>query len=561
MPDDLQNFATKDLATKKIEEDLLEAAHKGQEQLNTFVQERLLPCDKRKTKFRDPLRKNKPLTFSSIFEIGKFHKRTGKEKAIKADRKVLQRLITAYEAGRNVDLSDVMTHELSAVPQALAEMNGSLRTGSKAILAQVLTETIPCPPEIEATELGDESTLIIDGQALVIAIGKPKEAATFGDLADVFVRAVLQGGASFHRVDVLFDRYYEASIKGRTRERRGQGSRAIRRLIEGRDVPLPSKWESFMAHPDNKADLARFISQQLMLKAPTNKIIVVAGGFSDEERAESSDQSVDTDKLEAKHEEADTRMILHCVESSASSIVVAATDTDVLVLLLAHFHRISCNKVWLKAGTAKKRKYIPIHAIVEQLSSQEMLETLPAFHALTGSDTTSYLAGHSKKTCWKVFRQHHGLLKHLGEGNLDEDSITNAELFICKVYNIPHVDKVDKARSIMFTKAQATEKLPPTTDALSFHIKRTHYQALVWRQAHIQYPKLPPPETMGWKLEEASLVPILMSLPPIPESCMELITCNCTTRCMSALCKCKKSHLPCTRACKCRTTNDTCSNG
>lgn len=33
-------------------------------------------------------------------------------------------------------------------------------------------------------------SVIIDGQALVRAIGKPKEAVTFGDLANVFVSAV-----------------------------------------------------------------------------------------------------------------------------------------------------------------------------------------------------------------------------------------------------------------------------------------------------------------------------------------------------------------------------------
>lgn len=83
------------------------------------------------------------------------------------------------------------------------------------------------------------------------------------------------------------------------------------------------------------------------------------------------------------------------------------------------------------------------------------------------------------------------------------------------------------------------QRLPPTGDALSFHIQRAHYQTAVWRQANEQYPDLPEPETMGWRMEGASLVPTLMFLPPVPDSCMELITCNCAKRCMSARCKCK----------------------
>ena len=66
-PEDLQNIASKDLVTKEIECDLLAAKQKGQEQLNQFVEERILPCENRKVKFRDPLTKNKTLTFSIVW--------------------------------------------------------------------------------------------------------------------------------------------------------------------------------------------------------------------------------------------------------------------------------------------------------------------------------------------------------------------------------------------------------------------------------------------------------------------------------------------------------------
>ena len=316
-----------------------------------------------------------------------------------------------------------------------------------------------------------------------------------------------------------------------------------------------------MAHPENKADLANFLSHQLMLKAPGNKTIVVSGGFSDEQKAESSSQEVDTDSLKACHEEADTRMILHCMNNQTSSIVVAARDTDVLVLLLAHFHEMPSTRVWLKAGTAAKRKYIPIHTIADCLAFNETtMKVITAFHAITGSDTTSYLFKHGKKTCWKVFQEHSQLLEGLGQGELDEATAKDVELFICKVYNALNASTVNKARAILFVKSCAPESLPPTSDALSFHIKRAHYQTAVWRQANKEYPELPPPETMGWKLDGTSLVPVLMSLPPVPDSCIELTSCNCTARCMSPRYKCKMSYLRCTAACKCRTTDDICSN-
>jgi len=559
--DCLQNIVTKDLVTPEIERDLLSAKQKGQEQLMHFIEERVIPKEERVTKFRDPLSKNKPLTFNSLFEVTRSRTGSVKEKAIKADRKILQRLITAYEAGRDVNLDEILCHELLPVPLALAEMNGNLRSGSKAIFSQVLTADVPCPPMLEQGELGGQATLIIDGQAMVIALGRPHGAVTFGDFADHFVTGVLQSGAPYKRIDILFDRYYDISIKAGTRKKRGCGARPIRRPIENRNVPLPIRWDNFLAHPDNKADLARFLSQQLILCAPNNKIIVVGGGFSEEERVEASVPDVETDMLEAKHEEADTRVIIHCIECKSSHAVVAARDTDILVLLIAHFHRMPCTRLWLKAGTSKKRKYIPVHTIVEQLHfGENVLEILPAFHALTGCDTTSYIGGHSKKSCWKVFLENHNLLKDLGNGEFTNEVKKNAEKFICRVYGVSNVDTVNKARSQMFVKSCAPDGLPPTSDALSFHVMRCHYQALVWRQADKRRPVLPSPEVMGWSLEANALVPILMSLPAVPESCMELISCKCSTRCRFAHCKCRKARLGCTAACKCRDNDNKCHN-
>ena len=83
----LQNIATKDVTTKEIERDLLNTSSDGQKQLNQFVQERLLFSFE--IKFRDPLHKNKPMTFASLYEPTKSLK-TGKEKekVITVDRLV-----------------------------------------------------------------------------------------------------------------------------------------------------------------------------------------------------------------------------------------------------------------------------------------------------------------------------------------------------------------------------------------------------------------------------------------------------------------------------------------
>ena len=43
---------------------------------------------------------------------------------------------------------------------------------------------------------------------------------------------------------------------------------------------------------------------------------------------------------------------------------------------------------------------------------------------------------------------------------------------------------------------------------------------------------------MGWNLVNGQLKPVLMTLPPIPEACREIVSCGCTKGCLSQRCKC-----------------------
>ena len=119
-------------------------------------------------KFYDPIKCHNAATFSSLYKVrSKSHEKL-KQTVLKADRMVLQHLITAYGGGRRVDLEGVLQHELLPVPISLAEMNGTLHTGNKSVLDDILTTVIICP---ESVKKEGTSCLIINGQALVISIG------------------------------------------------------------------------------------------------------------------------------------------------------------------------------------------------------------------------------------------------------------------------------------------------------------------------------------------------------------------------------------------------------
>ena len=151
-------------------------------------------------------------------------------------------------------MPQILSHELTAVSLAIFDANSQLRTGNKSVTMEVLSSGTERP---RVTPVAGRSTLVVDCQSLVMAIGKPSECNTFDDLGDKFAKAVLASGKDFHRIDATFDRYRETSIKCATRKKRSQGHPPIRRIIEDGSVPPPKSWSNFVALAENKADLAR----------------------------------------------------------------------------------------------------------------------------------------------------------------------------------------------------------------------------------------------------------------------------------------------------------------
>ena len=82
---------------------------------------------------------------------------------------------------------------------------------------------------------------------------------------------------------------------------------------------------------------------------------------------------------------------------------------------------------------------------------------------------------------------------------------------------------IDAARHLLFSKTGEPEAMAPTSDALRFHLRRVHYQSMIWRNAHCSTPELPAPSEIGRRLVDSELLPVLMTLSPIPDSCLEMV--------------------------------------
>ena len=135
------------------------------------------------------------------------------------------------------------------------------------------------------------------------------------------MQSLVINGRHFKRIDVLFDRYNEFSIKDETRNKRKKGN-PIRRVIENQDVPLPHDWQGFLSDSENKSDLAKLLSHSLIAKAPDNKCVVTSGGLVEATDVFCNWSDLNVNELRSTHEEADTHILLHCKHTGSQSVVV-----------------------------------------------------------------------------------------------------------------------------------------------------------------------------------------------------------------------------------------------
>ena len=161
----------------------------------------------------------------------------------------------------------------------------------------------------------------------------------------------------------------------------------------------------------------------------------------------------------------------------------------------------------------------------------DLVDTILAFHAITGCDSVSQFSGHGKKTAWAVFKQHHTDLIGLGRA-LSLNALLHQQC--------PRLIHATKHESSCF---------------VSVVRKRLCHQPQMQ-----QYPDFHPVTEMGWMHLDGRLVPRLLSLPPIPKTCREITSCGCMKRCLSQRCSCRKIRMEFIEACNCRKLGDYCRN-
>jgi hypothetical protein len=505
----------------------------GLDQMIGFVKERLNTDTKA---LSEPIRRNHIATFrTSERNIARSVKQVKSVKPYGTFSSLFQQKATVEKA-----LKQELTREH---PESLFRSDGTFIKKDKSILMKALENDIVDTSRTFPTVASCDVIVIYDGMALIHSLIKTiRRMKTFGDIAQMILMTVLRlpqevGNmiADIHqlRVDIVMDRYDEYSTKDMEREqrthRKGKAAlSALPTIVTGPEQSCPADFDAFLEVSSNKHQLIKFISEQMLLNAPSvlqdEQELVIGGGFDGKTVKITKHVASDIPQLNADLEEADQRVMLHMkhavdVGHRKYGLIVAA-DTDIAVCAIGSFYQLGTCEVYQLINS----RLVPLHTIHHTLGLLKSA-ALVAFHALTGCDTTSHLSCRkSKKTLWTEVCKSTEVMEGMASfGQIAEPPRQIPEWlmkFVIAAYGCaPNCADITTARIKLFTAltkkkldTDINRFLPPTDNALLPHIQRAALQTYISRQCCSRSPVIIPDVTkFGWKREGKMLLPVTVA--------------------------------------------------
>ncbi len=261
------------------------------------------------------------------------------------------------------------------------------------------------------------------------------------------------------------------------------------------------------------------------------------------------------DSLTSNQEEADTRMILHCIKAvnnGAKVLIIRSNDTDVLVLLIHHFPVINAEKIYLIVGVKGRHtdntRSIAVHDIYRKLTPAQQAVIIPVY-CITGYDTVSSFYGIGKRTVFKIFMKiaHEvGDMSELGEGYLSSSVVDACTYFVGVLYGNQSTSKLNSLRASLALK-RSPKKIPPTDTSFRLHILQAAYQFSIWKQAPCGIQSQIDP--LIWN---DAIVPLMSTEACDVPELLRVVVCDCTNGddCNESCC-CYNNEQACTYECGC----------
>ena len=543
------------VASPEIQQDQLSAADFGEKSLQKFFADRISSKD---VDFFAPIKASKLKTFDKSTHGRQKTKQHLKTASITHDKSIYARLLVIGRS-RDIDLKSVLCYPINPVPLPLATADGEICKTNKSVLLQVIESDIE-DRFLDASKCVD-TALIVDSMAMIQALPAASIPSTFGLLGDLVLKNLLYLAQHYKssRLDFVIDRYSRQSIKASERVRRTKNT-IFHLNITNKDVKVPKQWKSFLSNGANKESLLEFLAIYWeTCDLPPAFKLVVAVGSSCRQLISSGNRTEATDLLElaCDHEEADTRLIAHAANAAKdhSTIIISSPDTDVAVLCLAHSD--ICRQFGFLTGVKSKRRLLDIRKCAQYLGSG-ICKALIGLHAFTGCDSVSSFAGKGKKTVYRLVKTNPECLstmQQLGECfDMPENIIEKIEKFVCVMYGLDKVGKVNEARYKLFCSSAGSESsMPPCQDTLLQHAMRANYQAAIWKRANMSTISAPTPLQHGWVEKDGQYTVVWNTGPIAPKDVLQSVYCRCVkSKCEDGRCSCKLARLRCTDVCTCK---------
>ena len=510
-------------ASSDVCKDLTEYIKRGEEASSAFVKERLV---EKSVSFHDPLKKLRLKTFASMAVRKTLTTSQKKTVMVKAERNLLGRLLIMSQR-HDIDLQKLFKYSLSPIPWSLATGDGCYAKTNKSQLLHMLEKECP---NVEAP-VPDDVSYVVDGNALIQSLTKLP--GTFGELAQLIFRCLPKSS----HVHFVTDSYHSQSIKDHERSRRGTSSTYV---IGGRQTKMPRDFSAFLSNASNKKQLIKFLLLEWQQARYASALYRRTVFFVCEElvSALTSNDGLAVSvsvvpELNSTQEEADTRIVLHCIFESKlqvgqhSTLVVRSPDTDVFILLLAFKSKIAGDLLF-ETGTGNKTRLISVSA-VRQSIGDDVADALPGLHAFTGCDTTSCFVRKGKKKPYVIMSKSPDFVKMfvqlpcLISSQPADILFASLEKFVCSLYGYSQHSNINKVRSQLFHSRYGSRLpkalsataggidlslLPPCRDSLQLHCLRASYQSYIWYSADTAKPDLPSPVGLGWTTDNSGALTV-----------------------------------------------------
>ena len=310
---DLYNLVTKKVVPDNVKSDLCEQSTIGDKLFKKFAAERIKT---NKENLWSRMKKQKLLTWKTT---AKKTREAVDDKVVelKEHRCLFARMMMVCKSLPEIDIKEAVgVYEFSLVPRSPFAADGTmLHVSTKSALMNIIEKQAP------ATDLNSEcreapavrmKVSIIDGMAELQSLNKPPGITSCSQLADHFTDQLFQKYDGSDEIHLVFDRYdVPLSVKSATRVRRqGDQDPVYYRITDSTQIGKV-QMKRLLSHNKTKMELTEYLAKKSLERAEASrKHFVVAWGS----QCEATHKNVL--HLRSKQEEADTKMLLHSVDSA-----------------------------------------------------------------------------------------------------------------------------------------------------------------------------------------------------------------------------------------------------